>query len=112
MYVAKTFLQSGGGIAGFELTVTQLSGKRSGEGCIALWDTVASLDSCSTKQIFQADFLRLPPGGIVGYRHEYHGCAIASPGRFQLKATYCACDLKPSVVKSSVDGPDKIFRVN
>jgi hypothetical protein len=33
VYVAKILFERGGGIAGFDLTVEQLSGKRSGEVC-------------------------------------------------------------------------------
>src|SRR5215467_9319713 len=93
VYVAKTFFDRGGGIAGFGLTVKQLSGERSEKGCIAVGDRGVLLDPRTPKQILEEDFLRLPPGGIVGYREEYSGCVIAHPGRYQVTATYCACDV-------------------
>lgn len=108
VYVAKTFFDRGGGIAGFELSVKQLSGERSGKGCIAIGDRAVLPDSRTPKQILEEDFLRLPPGGIVGYREEYRGCVIAHPGRYQITATYCACDLNTSVVKPSVEEPAKL----
>jgi hypothetical protein len=107
VYVAKTFFEHGGGIAGFNLTVEQLSGKRSGQGCLVAGDRGLLRDSRTPKQILEEDFLRLPPGGIVD-REEYHGCVIANPGGYQVTATYCACDLNTSVVKSSVQEPAKI----
>jgi len=80
VYVAKTFFERGGGIAGFDPTVEQLSGKRSGEGCVGVGDRGLFPESRTPKQILQEDFLRLPPGGIVGYRDEYRGCVIAHAG--------------------------------
>jgi hypothetical protein len=108
VYIAKTFFEQGGGTAGFDLTVEQLSGKRSGIGCLGVGDRGIFPESRTPQQILQEDFLRLPPGGIVGYRSEYRGCTIAHPGRYQVKATYCACDLNTRLVKSSVEEAAKV----
>jgi hypothetical protein len=100
VYIAKTFFERGGGIAGFDVTVDQLTGKKSGKGCVAAGDRFDLHESRSPKQILQEDFLRLPPGAIVGYQFQYWGCVVAHPGKYQVIATYCACDLNTGRVRS------------
>jgi hypothetical protein len=100
VYIAKTFFERGGGIAGFNVTVEQLTGKKSGVGCGGVGDRFDSHEARSPKQILQEDFLRLPPGAIVGYQFKYRGCVIAHPGKYQVIATYCACDLNTGRVRS------------
>jgi hypothetical protein len=108
VYVAKSFFKHEGGTAGFDLAFKQLSGKRSGLGCGAVGDRTLLPDSRPPKQILKEDFLRLPPGGIVGYRDQYRGCVISRPGRYQITATYCACDMNTALVESSVEEPAKL----
>jgi len=99
-YIAKRFFEREGGIAGFGVTVEQLTGKKSGMGCAAAGDRFDLHESRSPKQILQEDFLRLPPGAIVGYQFRYKGCVVAHPGKYQVVATYCACDLNTGRVRS------------
>jgi hypothetical protein len=108
VYIAKSFFERGGGIAGFNVTVEQLTGKTSGKGCVAAGDRFDLHESRSPKQILQEDYLRLPPGGIVGFQSQYRGCVIANPGNYQMTATYCACDLNMGKVRSIAENPNQI----
>jgi len=72
VYIAKSFLASAGGIAGFSLSVKQIVGPRSAE-CPLYADRFEADLSRSGKQILEEDFLGLAPGGIVGYTARYQG---------------------------------------
>jgi hypothetical protein len=101
VYVAKSFFSAGGGIAGFWVSVDQLKGKRSGLGCVSAGDRFPMKDPRAPEQILQEDFLRLPPGGIVGYEDQYRGCVVKNSGTYQITATYCACDLNSGKARSA-----------
>jgi hypothetical protein len=103
LYIAKSFFESGGGIAGFSISVKQLTGKHSGVGCASVADRFAQDDPRAPKQILQEDYMLLPPGSIVGYEDYYHGCDVAHPGIYEMTATYCPCDLNISKVKLVAD---------
>lgn len=103
VYVAKSFFQRGGGIAGFGLSVQQLTGKRADIGCVAAGDRFPIKDPRTPSQILQEDYLRLPPGGIVGYEDQYRGCVVKYAGTYRITATYCACDLNTAKVMSEAE---------
>ena len=98
VYIANSFFQSGGGIAGFDISVRQLTGKPSA-ACPVFGDRYGP-DPRTPKEILHEDFLLLQPGGIVGYEAEYKGCGVQYEGTYQMTASYCACDLNTDKVKS------------
>ena len=101
IYIAKSFLSSGGGIAGFSLSIKQTEGKSSPECPVYADSFVDTAGPRSAKQILKEDFLWLAPGGIVGFTGTYQGCAVKHEGSYELTATYCPCDLNTSNVQSA-----------
>lgn len=101
IYIAKSFLSSGGGIAGFSLSVKQTEGKSSPECPVYADRFVDTAGPRSAKQILKEDFLWLAPGGIVGFTGTYQGCAVRHEGSYELTATYCPCDLNTFNVQSA-----------
>src|SRR5436190_7436047 len=100
-YISKSFYQAGGGIAGFYIYGTQLSGKRGGTVCGAMaGDAFKSSESRSPEQILKEDFLPLQPGGFVGYDGKYQPCTISNPGEYEIWVEYITGDLSQSVVRS------------
>jgi len=101
IYIAKSFYASGGGIAGFSLSVKQTGGKTSAE-CPLYGDRfVDTAGPRSGNQILTEDFLSLAPGGFVGYTGKYEGCAVKHEGSYELTATYCPCDLNTRTAHSA-----------
>jgi hypothetical protein len=101
VYIAKSFLSSGGGIAGFSLSIRQTEGQNSPE-CPVYADRFSdTAGPRSAKQILKEDFFWLAPGGIVGFTGRYQGCAVKHEGSYELTATYCPCDLNTSNVQSA-----------
>jgi hypothetical protein len=109
-YIAKTFFESGGGIAGFSVSVSQLTGKRAEHGCSRARDRFCLREARTLKQILQEDFLRLAPGAIVGYRFLYAGCVVAHSGTYEITSTYCACDCNTELVRSLPEYANQIAR--
>jgi len=106
VYIAKNFYSSGGGIAGFSLSIRQTEGRTSPE-CVVIGDRFGDgAGPRSAKQILKEDFLWLAPGGIVGFTGQYQGCAVKHQGSYELTATYCPCDLNTSNAQAAakVDG--------
>jgi hypothetical protein len=101
VYVAKTFFASGGGIAGFSLSVKQTEGKSSAECSLDADRFVDTAGPRSAQQILKEDFLWLAPGGIVGFTGRYQGCAVKHEGIYELRATYCPCDLNTANAQSA-----------
>ena len=99
VYIAKTFFLAGGGIAGFNVSIKELTGKPS-DACPVFADRFGE-GSRTASRILQEDFLLLQPGGIVGYEAAYKGCDVKHEGMYQITATYCACDLNTDRVKSA-----------
>jgi hypothetical protein len=83
VYISKSFFTSGGGIAGFAVSIEQLEGKKSGLGCVSAGDRFPVKDPRSPEQILREDFLRFPPGGIVGYEDQYRGCVVKTLARIR-----------------------------
>jgi hypothetical protein len=79
VYISKSFVQAGGGIAGFYVSVKRLTGKTSGSGCVAAADRFPPPDPRAPEQILREDYLRLLPGGIVGFESQYDGCVVRYP---------------------------------
>jgi hypothetical protein len=96
VYVSKEFDHAGGGIAGFYVHVKQLSGNESGSQCGFAGDRLPDRINRSSEQILEEDFLLLPKAGIVGLEDNYPGCEVASPGEYEITATYSAQDLNMS----------------
>jgi hypothetical protein len=101
VYIAKNFYASGGGIAGFSLSVKQTEGKSSAECPLYVDRFSDTAGPRSAKQILIEDFLSLAPGGVVGYTGKYQGCAVKHEGSYQLTATYCPCDLNTGTAQTA-----------
>jgi hypothetical protein len=101
VYIAKSFLASGGGIAGFSLSIKQTDGKSSPECPVNADRFGDTAGRRSAKQILKEDFLWLAPGAIVGFTGTYQGCAVKHEGSYELMATYCPCDLNTSNAQSA-----------
>jgi hypothetical protein len=101
VYISKNFLSSGGGIAGFSLSIKQAKGKSSPECPFYADAFFGKAGSRSAKEILKDDFLRLPPGGLVGFSGRYQGCAVKHEGSYEITATYCPCDLNTSNAQSA-----------
>src|ERR1039458_513274 len=97
VYIAKSFYEAGGEIAGFYVSVKQLTGKPSGISCVSTGDWGPTAETRTVEQILREDFLRLAPGGIVGFESQYNGCVVKYPGDYEITATYTANDLKGKV---------------
>lgn len=108
VYVSKSFFEAGGGISGFYVSVKQLTGKRSGRGCSMFGDRFGPPDPRTPEQILREDYLRLPPGGIVGFESQYRGCAVRYPGIYEINATYSAQDLNIGKVRLLADKTEEI----
>lgn len=99
IYVSKSFFEAGGGISGFYVSVKQLTGKPSGMGCSMAGDRFGTPDPRTPEQILREDYLRLPPGAIVGLESQYSGCTVRYPGIYEINATYSAQDLNLGKVR-------------
>jgi len=102
-YISKSFHEGGGGIAGFYVYGTQLSGKRGGVNCSAMAaDDFRSEELRSPEQILKEDFLPLRPGGFVGYEGKYQPCTISNPGEYEIWVEYITGDLSQRLVRPLV----------
>jgi hypothetical protein len=108
IYVSKSFFEAGGGISGFYVSVKQLTGKRSGRGCSMAGDRFGTPDPRTPEQILREDFLRLTPGGIVGFESQYWGCAVRYPGIYEIDVTYSAEDLNIGKVRNLAGKTEEI----
>jgi hypothetical protein len=108
VYVAKSFSNAGGGIAGFYVDVKQLTGKRSRCGGFA-GDRFSLPDARTPEQILGEDYLTLNPGELIGFESEYDciGGDLLS-GTYQVTATYAAQDLNIDKVRRLTDKADSI----
>jgi hypothetical protein len=70
VYVAKSFSDAGGGIAGFYVDVKQLTGKRSTCGGFAV-DRAILPDARTPEQILGEDYLLLKPRELIGFESGY-----------------------------------------
>ena len=104
VYISKSFSDAGGGIAGFYVTVTQLTGKPSGQGCVATGDKGWG-ESRTPEQILREDYFLLPPGGFVGFETEFTGCVVKNSGLYQAQATYSAQDVNIEKVRQVAGNP-------
>jgi len=109
-YISKSFYQAGGGIAGFYIYGTQLSGKKGGEPCTeGAADAFKSSESRSLEQILKEDFLPLQPGAFVGYEGNYQPCKVNNPGEYEIWVEYVTGDLNQSAVRSLVVNHQRIL---
>jgi hypothetical protein len=109
-YVSKSFYEAGGGIAGFYVYGTQLSGKRDGFPCtMGAGDAFRRTESRSPEQILKEDFLRLSPGGLVGYEGEYKPCAVSNPGEYEIWVEYITGDLSQHLVRTLVVNHERVL---
>jgi hypothetical protein len=92
VYIAKTWWYAGGGIAGFEVGVRQVTGVRPKVGCGAAADRAPVSDPRPPEQILREDFVRLGVGESVGLEDRYRGCAVKYAGTYDITATYLAYD--------------------
>ena len=108
VYVAKSFSDAGGGIAGFYVDVKQLTGTRSSCGGFAV-DRAILPDPRTPDQILGEDYLLLKPGELIGFESGYDciGGDLRS-GTYQMIATYVAQDLNIDKVRLLADKADQI----
>ena len=108
VYVAKSFSNAGGGIAGFYVDVKQLAGKKSRCGGIAA-DRFSLPDARTPEQILGEDYLLLNPGEFIGFESGYDciGGDLHS-GTYQITATYAAQDLNINRVRLLAEKADSI----
>lgn len=85
VYIAKSWGPVGGGIAGFNTQVKQLSGTRPKSGCSVAGDRGFYNESRSPQQILREDFLLLSPGELVGFNGSLPSCSGMPPARFKLR---------------------------
>jgi len=107
VYIAKSWSYAGGGIAGFFISIKQLSGKPPQAGCSGAADRGVLPDSRSPERILREDFVLLPRGGFVGLEDQYRECAVEHAGLYQISAIYSPNDLNTHNVASLAD--DKSF---
>ena len=109
VYVAKSFSNAGGGIAGFYVDVKHLTGKRSPCGGFAV-DRVPLPDARTPEQILGQDFLLLHPGELIGFESGFDCIGGNLPsGTYQMTATYAAQDLNIDKVRLLADKADSII---
>lgn len=87
VYIPKYFGSSGGGIPGFFLEATQISGARSYERCGTVGDTLPVSDR-SGEEIVKEDYLLLAPGEFVGTELQDESCTIVHPGKYSIRISY------------------------
>jgi hypothetical protein len=109
-YISKSFYEAGGGIAGFYVYGTQLSGKKGGVTCEAGYgDSFRFSESRSPEQILKEDFLPLRPGGFVGYEGTYQPCVISNPGEYEIWVEYVTWDLSQGLVRPLVFNRQRVL---
>ena len=102
-YISKSFQEAGGGVAGFYIAVSQLSGKKDGSGCSThVGDAFRATETRSPEQILKEDYFPLQPGGFVGWSSEYSPCNVNSRGEYEITAEYFTSDLSQKFVRSLV----------
>ena len=99
----------GGGIAGFGIDVKQLTGKRSGTGCVMAGDALPSKDDRKPEQILREDFVRLGKGEFVGFEDLYKSCVVRYPGTYQVTAYYSASNFNTKVVSGLSDAKASVL---
>lgn len=100
VYVAKSFSNAGGGIAGFYVDVKQLTGNTRSPCGGGAADRFPLPDARTPEQILAEDYLLLNPGELIGFESEYD--CIGSDlhlGTYQITATYAAQDLNIDKVR-------------
>lgn len=110
-YISKEFYEHGGGIAGFDITVTQLSGKKGSEACVVgVADRFGiGADSRSPEQVLKEDFVPIRPGAFVGWSGEYQRCKVNSPGEYEISATYSTADMYQERVRTLIVNRQRVL---
>jgi hypothetical protein len=109
IYIAKSWDYAGGGIAGFFISVKQLSGKPAKLVCEGTADRGVFEDSRSSEQIIKEDFVRLPAGEFVGFADRYQGCAVEHAGTYQISAIYSPNDFNTHKVVPLSNGKNLVL---
>lgn len=99
-WISKAFWYSGGGVAGFQVNVTQLSGKPPSPCSAAFGDRFGPSEQRTPEQILKEDFILLGTGEAVGFEDQYSRCAKYHRGKYGIVAAYSASDLNQERVKS------------
>ena len=109
-YISKSFYEAGGGIAGFYVYGTQLSGKKGGVNCgTGVGDFIRATESRSPEEILREDFLPLRPGGFVGYEGTYQPCVISNPGEYEIWVEYVTQDWSQGLVRPLVVNRQRVL---
>jgi len=110
-YISKQFYEEGGGIAGFDITVTQLTGKKGGEVCAASAADRFGIaaDPRTPEQILKEDFVPIRPGAFVGWSGEYQRCKVNNPGEYEISAAYSTADLYQGRVRNLVINRQRVL---
>jgi hypothetical protein len=98
-WISKAFWYSGGGIAGFQVNISQLSGKKPSACSVWAGDRFGSSDSRTPEQILKDDYILFGPNQIVGFEDRYSRCAKYYPGKYEIVAKYSPSDLNQDRVR-------------
>jgi hypothetical protein len=116
-YISKFFSYSssdmnGANTPGFEIRIRQVSGMGMRlPGCMSVGDYLSPSDHRTPEQILKEDFVRLPPGGLVGFEDDLNhfppiGCVkpYQSVGKYEVAAVYSTKDRDRERVTSVLGG--------
>ncbi|HYM76468.1 MAG TPA: hypothetical protein VE377_10870 [Candidatus Dormibacteraeota bacterium] len=109
IYIAKSWDDAGGGIAGFFISVKQLRGRPPKLRCGGTADRGVFPDTRSPEQILKEDFVRLPPGDFVGFTDQYRECAVEYAGMYRISAMYSPNDLNTHKVVPLSDEKNSVL---
>jgi|HubBroStandDraft_6_1064221.scaffolds.fasta_scaffold111461_2 hypothetical protein len=86
VYIPKEWGHFGGGIPGFSISLTTLSG-RPAETCGGAADRGSRVHELSAKAVLDRDFIYLPAQHIVGLKTSI-GCPTKQRGKYLINASY------------------------
>src|SRR3954470_3154329 len=86
VWVPKGWGQAGGGVPGFFVSVTQLSGTKKKCPEMAL-DGVVDDDSDSA-DLLRKNYVLLNPESFIGWEQRIDPCFIANPGKYKIEGSY------------------------
>jgi hypothetical protein len=99
-WISKAFSRGGGGVAGFDVTITQLSGRKPSKCGDSAGDRFLASEPRTPEQILKEDYFVLRPMEVVGFEGQYSKCDRYYAGKYQITAEYSAQDANQARVKS------------
>jgi hypothetical protein len=107
VYVPKWWGESGGGISGFSVNLTTLSGTRA-EVCGSAADAFPEHDPDATA-VLNRDFIYLPAQHIIGLKTAI-GCPTKQPGKYLINASYSAYHIDADEVARLPETHGRVFK--